>query len=285
MPRESSTGFQPVNELERVLARCVLTGARAALLRALARSTVCVRADIAAGAVPARVGQDSRWVPCVVDQAGRHALVYTSYRQLADAYQVTPDNDLPWYEVPVATLFEGWPAGLDVWLNAGGQAQCLLRGEDIRVVAEIAAGLEVEEAYEVGPEDRFTDFPGPALPDRVDCAVAVALLDTPEVLEVVRVFRRLEEPQGRTWRILLVLTDGDGHTADLAGAVVRAVNAASDECCEVHVANVHDDGVYDAVAPIVQVGVPLWRRDGFAVPDTPEGLDQLDVGPDEQAGR
>ena len=37
-------GFRPVNDLEHVLLRCVLSGARATLLRALARSTLCVPA-------------------------------------------------------------------------------------------------------------------------------------------------------------------------------------------------------------------------------------------------
>jgi hypothetical protein len=29
------------------------------------------------------------------------------------------------------------------------------------------------------------------------------------------------------------------------------------------VADVHDDEVYDAVAHLLRVGVPLWRREGF----------------------
>ena len=37
-------GFRPVNDLEHVLLRCALNGARATLLRALARSTLCVPA-------------------------------------------------------------------------------------------------------------------------------------------------------------------------------------------------------------------------------------------------
>ncbi|HEX5494036.1 MAG TPA: hypothetical protein VFX70_05610 [Mycobacteriales bacterium] len=303
MEGEGSAEFWPVNELEQVLARCVLAGGRAALLRALARSTVCVladsAADIAAGSVAApagpagpaeaatagvTTGTDPLPVPCMVDREGRRALLYTSYRQLAGAHRGTSDRDLSWYEAPAATLFERWPADVDVWLNAGGQGECLLGGDDIQIVAEIAAGREVDEAYEVGPTDRFTDFPGPALPDRVDCAVAVALLDTPEVLEVFRMFRRLDEPQGRTWRMLLILTDGRAPTATLARSAARAVNTASDECCEVHVADVHDDGVYDAVAPLVRIGIPLWRREGFRVPDTPEGIERLDVGPDESSG-
>ena len=35
-------GFRPVNDLEGILVRSVLSGARATLLRALARSTLCV---------------------------------------------------------------------------------------------------------------------------------------------------------------------------------------------------------------------------------------------------
>ncbi|HEY9473407.1 MAG TPA: hypothetical protein VIS06_06075, partial [Mycobacteriales bacterium] len=237
----------------------------------------------------AEAGRGTLRVACQADSGGRHALVYTSYQQLVAAHEIAPDqhqhqHHLSWSEVPAAALFECWPADVDVWLNAGGQVQCQLDHDDIRAVAGIAAGHQVDEAYEVGPEDRFTDLSGPTLPDRTDCAVVVALLDTPEVVEVFRVFRRLDEPQGRTWRILLVLTDGDTHTENLAQTVVRAVNAASDECCEVHVANVRDDGVYDAVAPIVRIGVPLWRRDGFCVPDTLDGFDRLNVEPDEPPG-
>ena len=297
VPWDGGAGFAPVNELERILARCLLTGARAALLRALARSTVWVLAGRAAGmaaGVPTvglaadavtEAGRGSFRVACQIDPGGRHALVYTSYQQMVAAHELTPgEHRLGWCEMPAAALFEEWPADVDVWLNAGGQVPCRLDHDDIRAVAGIAAGHQVAEAYELGPEDRFTDVSGPALPDHTDCAVVVALLDAPEVVEVFRVFRRLDEPQGRTWRIVLVLTDGDTHTEHLAQAVARAVNAVSDECCEVHVANVHDDGILDAVDPIVRVGVPLWRRDGFSVPDTLEGFDRLDVEPDEPPG-
>lgn len=133
--------------------------------------------------------------------------------------------------------------------------------------------MEVDEAYEIGPDDAFSDFPGPAVPDQVDCAVVLALFDMPEVIEVLRVFRRLEEPAGRTWRILLVLVDAGAGGEEIAGAVAGAVNEASDECCEVHVADVHDDEVYEAVSHLLQVGVPLWRRQGLQFPDTLEGLD------------
>ena len=144
---------------------------------------------------------------------------------------------------------------------------------DISTVADLAAGLEVDEAYEIGPDDVFADFPGPALPDQVDCAVVLALFELPEVIEVLRVFRRLEEPGGRTWRILLVLVDAGAGGREIARTVVDAVNDASDEVCDVHVADVHDDEVYDAVAPLLQAGVPLWRRQGLHVPDTLEGLE------------
>lgn len=282
MPPLSGNGFEPANELERLIARSVTTGARAALLRALARSTVCIPAGCPAAIGLTQAAAGTLQVPCVVDGEGRHALVYTSYRQLATAHHgpVGP-GDLPWYEVPASTLFEHWPAGTDVWLNAGGQLGLPLDQADIRAITDLAAGLAVDEAYEVGPEDAFTDFPGPAVPDQVDCAIVVALMDTPQVLEVFRAFRRLEEPGGRTWRIVLVLTDKEVHGERLAHSIVQAVNDASDETCEVHVADVHDDGVYDAVAPIVRVGVPLWRREGFCVPDTLEGIERFDVGTDE----
>lgn len=284
----SELGFRPVNELEQTLLRSVLTGARATLLRALARSTLCVPAftadPAAADADESPFEQlglgaaDSGGVrlPCVTDTEGRHALVYTSYRQMALAHGLTEDAE--WTEVPVGTLFEKWPADVDAWLNGGGELGFPLDPADISTVADIAAGLEVDEAYEIGPDDAFSDFPGPALPDQVDCAVVLALFDVPEVLEVLRVFRRLEEPGGRTWRILLVLVDPAGDPdaergMELAQTVAGAVNDASDECCEVHVADVHDDEVYDAVAHLLQVGVPLWRRGGFRAPDTIEGLD------------
>ena len=72
---------------------------------------------------------------------------------------------------------------------------------------------------------------------------------------------------------------GDDIGADLGfrHAVADAINGASDECCEVHVADVHDDEVYDAVAQLLSTGVPLWRRSGFLVPDTPAGLDGPDI--------
>jgi hypothetical protein len=274
-------GFRPVNELEHVLLRSVLTGARATLLRALARSTLCVPVlpdDTGSDRPPDRPGLGAAesgdvQLPCVQDTGGRHALVYTSYRQMALAHDLS--DDALWTEVPVGTLFEKWPPDVDAWLNEGGELGFPLDPTDISTVADIAAGLEVDEAYEIGPDDAFTDFPGPALPDQVDCAVVLALFEVPEVLEVLRVFRRLEEPAGRTWRILLVLVDPGTGGGDIAQTVADAVNEASDEACEVHVADVHDDEVYDAVAHLLQVGVPLWRRQGLQAPDTLEGLEEL----------
>lgn len=288
-PGEDGIGldFEPVNELESILSRCMLTGARATLLRALARSTVCVPTSAGSSAATGGPGHGlseadagGTQVPCVADAAGRHALVYTSFRQLKIAHRL--GDDAAWLEMPAARLFEAWPPDVDVWLNAGGELGFPLDRLDIAAIADIAAGLEVDEAYEIGPDDEFTDFPGPSIPDEVDCAVVLALFDVPEVLEVVRIFRRLEEPAGRTWRILLVLVDGDVEQARLAQSVARAVNDASDECCEVHIADVHDDDLYDAVAHLLAIGVPLWRRQGFLVPDTPEGLDE--PGPDTPEG-
>jgi hypothetical protein len=48
---------------------------------------------------------------------------------------------------------------------------------------------------------------------------------------------------------------------------------------------VHDDEVYDAVAHLLQVGVPLWRRQGFLVPDTVADLDDLHLPPAEGGGQ
>jgi hypothetical protein len=274
---EAGLDFHPVNDLERVLARCVLTGARATLLRALARSTLCVPADTTVQPGLSEADASGVRVPCVADTEGRHALVYTSYRQLAMAHRL--GANAPWFEVPVVTLFEKWPPDVDAWLNAGGELGFPLDPADISTIADIAAGLEVDEAYEIGPDDEFTDFPGPSIPDSVDCAVVLSLFDVPEVLEVLRAFRRLEEPNGRTWRILLVLVDQEVRQTALAQQIAQAVNDASDECCEVHVADVHDDEVYEAVAHLLQVGVPLWRREGFLVPDSLAGLSLGDDPP------
>jgi SseB protein N-terminal domain len=273
----AALGFRPVNDLEGILIRSVLSGARATLLRALARSTLCVPViEIPAqgrfeGAGLRAAAAGEVHLPCVTDSEGTHALVYTSYRQMALAHGLS--DDAPWAEVPVGDLFEKWPPDVDAWLNGGGELGFPLDPTDISTVADLAAGLEVDEAYEIGPDDAFSDFPGPALPDQVDCAVVLALFELPQVLEVVRVFRRLEEPGGRTWRILLVLVDAGNEGMEIAQTVADAVNDASDECCEVHVADVHDDEVYDAVSQFLQVGVPLWRRQGLQVPDTLEGLD------------
>jgi SseB protein N-terminal domain len=271
-------GFRPVNDLEGILVRSVLSGARASLLRALARSTLCVpllserpgQGLFDGGGLDAAEAGEVR-LPCVTDSEGRHALVYTSYRQMALAHGLA--DDARWTEVPVGTLFEKWPPDVDAWLNGGGELGFPLDPTDISTVADLAAGLEVDEAYEIGPDDAFSDFPGPAVPDQVDCAVVLALFEVPEVLEVLRIFRRLEEPGGRTWRILLVLIDAGSNGMEIAQTVADAVNEASDECCEVHVADVHDDEVYDAVSEFLQVGVPLWRRQGLQIPDTLEGLD------------
>lgn len=278
-PEDDDEGddFEPANALEETLARCVFSGARATLLRALSRSTLVVLADLPPeyGLTTAEAGGVQ--VPCIADTEGRHALLYTSYRQMALANRLADGAEVRWYELGVAELFERWPKDVDIWLNAGAQLGFPLDPTDIATVADIAAGLEVDEAYEIGPDDDFTDFPGPSIPDQVDCAIVLSMFDLPEVLEVVRSFRRLEEPRGRTWRIVLVLVDREVQGEAMAQQVVEAINEASDECCEVHVAEVADDDVYEAIEHLLHIGVPLWRRDGFLVPDTLEGLSDLDV--------
>lgn len=269
------TDFIPSNDFERTLVQALLTGARARLLRTIARSSLCLLAEPPPSLGLASASAGEVRLPCVGDADGRHALLYTSYRQLALANRLEPDA--PWLEITAAELFGQWPSGVDVWLNAGGELGFPLTAEDVSVVADIAAGLEVDEAYEIGPGDDFSDFPGPALPDQVDCAVVLALFDMPAVLEVVRAFRKLEEPGGRTWRIVLVLIDRGTAHDEPAQAAVQAVNDASDECCEVHVADINDDEVYDAVAHLLMLGVPLWRREGFPVPDTIADMDAIDM--------
>lgn len=270
------TDFEPTNELESVLLRCVFNGARATLLRALARSTVCLLADPPTTLGLTTASSGGLAIPCVTDSEGRHALIYTSYGQLAAANRLGPDD--PWIEVPIGELFARWPQDVDIWLNAGGELGFPLDALDIATTADIAAGLDVDEAYEIGPDDVFSDFPGPTVPDEVDSAIVAALMRMEPVLEAVRVFRRLEEPGGRTWRVILILVDQEVSHEPVAEAAADAVNRASDECCEVHVADVHDDEVFEAIAPILQLGVPLWRREGFTVPDTLEGLDDFDIG-------
>ncbi|MBI3686503.1 MAG: SseB family protein [Actinobacteria bacterium] len=269
--------FEPANDLERVLVRAVFSGSRATLLRALARSSLVLRAELPGEAGLTSADAGCVQVPCLADGEGRHALLYTSYRQMALAHRLADRAQVRWYEVTVAQLFERWPKGVDIWLNAGGQLGFPLDLADIATVGDIAAGLEVDEAYEIGPDDEFTDFPGPSIPDQVDCAIVLSLSEVPEVLEVVRSFRRLEEPAGRTWRIVMVLVDQDVHGQVMAQNLVGAINEASDECCEVHVADVHDDEVYDAIKHLLHIGVPLWRRDGLAAPDTAETLAGIDV--------
>lgn len=263
--------FEPANDLERTLARSVFSGARATLLRALSRSSLVLNPALPGTAGFGSADAGPIQVPCLTDGEGRHALLYTSYRQMALAHGLGHGSDVRWYEVPVAQLFERWPPGVDIWLNAGGQLGFPLDRDDIGVIADLAAGLEVDEAYEIGPDDDFTDFPGPRIPDQVDCAIVLSLSEVPEVLEVVRSFRRLEEPGGRTWRIVVVLVDEDVHGQHMAQTLVEAINEASDECCEVHVADVHDDEVYDAIKHLLHGGVPLWRRDGLALgPQLPQ---------------
>jgi hypothetical protein len=260
----------PVNDLERTLLRCAFSDARASLLRGVARSNVCLLAAPASGVTSGRVP-----VTCVSDADGTHALIYTSYEQLVAANDLGKND--PWVEVPAGELFAHWPADVDVWLNAGSELEFRLSAADVTTAADIAAGLEVAEAYEIAPGDEVSDFPGPSTPDEVDRAAAHALSGIAPVLELVRIFRRLEEPAGRTWRILLVILDKTVEHEPLATAAIEAVNAASDECCEVHVADVHDDEVFEAVSHILQIGVPLWRREGLSIPDTIEGVDDLDI--------
>lgn len=262
--------LEPVNDLEKTLLRCASLGAEASMLRAVARSNVYLLAAPASGVASGRVP-----VTSVTDADGRHALIYTSYEQLAAANNLGKHE--PWVEVPAGELFAYWPPDVDVWLNAGSDLEFRLSADDTITVAEVAAGLEVAAAYEVGPGDEFTDFPGPSVPDHTDCAVVQALAGMPPVLEIVRIFRRLEEPEGRTWRVLLVMVDQNSENEALSTAAIEAINEASAECCEVHIADVHDDDLFEAVSHMLRMGVPLWRRDGLSTPDSVDGIEDLDI--------
>jgi hypothetical protein len=105
----------------------------------------------------------------------------------------------------------------------------------------------------------------------VDCSVVLALFELPEVLEVIRVFRRLEEPGGRTWRILLVLVDagfrgrGDRPTRSRTRSTRLPTSAArcTSRTCTTTRCTTRS-------RTLLQIGVPLWRRQGLQVPDTLE---------------
>lgn len=264
----------PAEDMERVLALHARDGSRARLLRGLARTPIYLSTSSNASTMPVgRLG-----VPYVADADGCHAMAYTSYRRLV----VGTGAPEEWMEVDGPDLYARWPQDVGLWLNPGARDAVWLGAEDIRTVADIAAGLEVDELYQVGPGDRIEDFPGPALPDDVDCAVTSALFERPDVLEIVRTYRRLQEPGGRTWRVVLVVLDLATEHLPVVQAAVEAINAVSGECCEVHVADVHDDDVFDAIAPLLRAGVPLWRRDGLSVPDSPHGIEQLLADTDPQ---
>src|SRR5262249_59319207 len=120
------------------------------VLGALARGCLVTLADLPAeyGLSSARAGAVQ--LPCIADTEGRHALLYTSYRQLALANRLQPDATVDWYELPAAELFARWPKDVDLWLNAGGQLGFPLDPVDIATAAGIGARLVADEADMIG---------------------------------------------------------------------------------------------------------------------------------------
>lgn len=237
------------HELTEVLQRAAAADSPATLLRTLARAELVV---------PRR--DDGPLHPPVVDlPQGPTALAYTSYAQLLRA---SGGSDRPWHQVQAAALARSWPKGLWLRLDEGAGVAAVLSPEDLATVAALADGHVTWASVSVGACDRWTMWPGPSLPDDLDLAGVLAAAAEPAVLQVLRAFRQLDEPDARPWRVLAVMVDEPVDEAALQRAVAQAAADASPEVAEVRVVDLTGGTIRGVDVLLDDDAVVLWRRDG-----------------------
>lgn len=236
------------SDLTEVLRRAAQADSPATLLRALARAELVV---------PRR--HDGPVRPPVVDTPqGPAALAYTSYAQLLRA---AGGSDRPWHQVRAAALAGTWPGGLWLRLDEGAEVGAVLSPDDVATVAALADGLWTWASVSVGACDRWTMWPGPSLPDELDLAAVLAAAAEPAVLQVLRAFRQLDEPDARPWRVLAVMVDRPVEDdAALHRAVAQAAADASPEVAEVRVVDLTGGTIRGVDVLLDDEAVVLWRR-------------------------
>ncbi len=262
MRRETSAPF-PANDLEVALQRAHETDDRAYLLRALARSTLCLArpAEPAADPHPGRprlteLDLTRRPLPLADGKDGRaYLLVFTSSFRLFDHYR---DEQTTWMQTAA-----GYLAGVATevaWIvNLGHPVSVVLQPVDVVVIADLAAGRPVIEALTGGAASRLTlstpdwDVHGlrPVL-----APVLGGDIGRSRVERVVGALVRWDEPGSGSWlRVGLVCDEPDAAGAvDAKRQVIAAMEAATPAPVEVRL-----------VSPRPALAVDRWLLEHGAV--------------------
>lgn len=196
------------------------------LVRALARSVVHVPMpglppEKRPRLVSATGPQDGPPLYVIEDDAGHHALLYTSMRRLVEAW----GEGITAATVPFVTLLMGWPSGVDVVLDAGHPEALEVPAELVRDAALDAAGVPTGTSLQPSPAGVDARVPDPE-PVQVIGVTRELAARTPEVRALHRAELVDREPAARpVLGVVVDLDPVDEHRLDeVMTGFVRAVS-------------------------------------------------------------
>jgi hypothetical protein len=230
----------PANELEAAMVRAEEHRDRSYLLRALARSVLCVAApaDLGGEQLPGRplfrrLDPATQPLPLADGRDGRrYLLAYSSSHRLFRTYR---DAAQRWLQTPAGELALRTGPGVPWMLNADGPGPVIvLEAADVAAVGLLAQGRPVREAYSGGGASTLVlEAIGPRGAE-LGPVVAAALGGSP-VRRVVGARARWDEPGARPW-LRLGLDAEDTPVEEMepvARRLVAALEAATPETVEV----------------------------------------------------
>lgn len=230
------------------------------LVRALARAVVHVPMPGEPELARPRTVDGTREAPAlyvVEDEDGGHALLYTTPERLVTAWGPTTAAS-----VPMVTLLQGWPPGVDAVLDAGHAEALVVPVEVLRDVALHCAGVPTASALRPSSAGVLARRPEPT-PVHVLSAARGAASTVPEVRALSCAEVLDLEPDARP--VLTVVVDlsavDEARLSQVMGGLVEVLGSADPRplrLVAVVEGRVGDsEGLVDAVRTAVE---PFWQR-------------------------
>jgi len=211
---------------------------------------------------PRAAGPDDGGPPLLVvtDEDGQHALVYSSPAALVEAWK--KQGQVTAAAVPMATLLAGWPADVDLVIDAGLPQAYQVSEQTLEIVAMDAAGVPTADALRPSPEGWDTLVPDPE-PAQI-IGVTRELADTmPEITALWRGVTRDHEPLARDV-LNLVVELVPGTPDERVGEIMNVMIEATGELDPQPLRLLADLGEPSPNARLIQdvkaVDDPFWSR-------------------------
>lgn len=228
----------PSNDLERVYLLARSSGDDAKFLRALARDAVVITQP-GPGPEPGQpefrsIPVNERPLPVAEGKDGRPVLL--AWTSGATLFRSGADESTVWAQTPAGQLFDTLPPDMSVFLNPGVAESVLLGPEDVRTVADIYLGRNVQAAYAAGPATEVIIGTPAHEPVDILAAAARACARHREVMSAHRALATLDEPEAPLWTLVAIrLEDAAERDPTLRDRIARDVLDEVDQVTEEHV--------------------------------------------------